>query len=105
VKEEETGSGNSSTDNINSWSGPDYQIYIPLMGPLVRVMYSGLTQSVFRLDRVKSSSCDCSARIFVDSNSSCFTSFNSGSIAPKVAEFRPIFTIRSVIVCCLRCFS
>jgi hypothetical protein len=30
VKEEETGSGNSSTDSVNSGSGPDYQIYIPL---------------------------------------------------------------------------
>jgi hypothetical protein len=32
VKEEETGSrkGNSSTDSVNSWSGPDYQIYTPL---------------------------------------------------------------------------
>jgi hypothetical protein len=28
VKEE--GSGNSSTDTVNSGSGPDYQIYIPL---------------------------------------------------------------------------
>jgi hypothetical protein len=29
------------------------------LDPLVRVAYSGLTQSMFRLDRVKSSSCDC----------------------------------------------
>jgi hypothetical protein len=29
-KEEQAGSGNSSTDNVNSGSGPDYQIYIPL---------------------------------------------------------------------------
>ena len=32
------------------------------MGPLVRVTYSGLTQLVFRLDRVKSSSCDLPAK-------------------------------------------
>jgi hypothetical protein len=30
VKEEVSGSGNSSTDSVNSGSGPDYQIYIPL---------------------------------------------------------------------------
>jgi hypothetical protein len=30
VKEEEGGSGNSSTDSVNSWSGPDYRICIPL---------------------------------------------------------------------------
>jgi hypothetical protein len=30
VKEEEVGSGNSSTDSVNSGSGPDYQICIPL---------------------------------------------------------------------------
>jgi hypothetical protein len=30
VKEEEAGSGNSSTDSVNSGSGPDYQIYILL---------------------------------------------------------------------------
>jgi hypothetical protein len=35
----------------------------------VRVKYSGLTQSVFRVDRVKSSSCDCPAEIPVDVNS------------------------------------
>jgi hypothetical protein len=29
-KEEETGSGNSNTDSVNSGSGPDRQIYIPL---------------------------------------------------------------------------
>jgi hypothetical protein len=32
------------------------------MVPLVGVMYSGLTQSVFRLDRVKFNSCGCTAR-------------------------------------------
>jgi hypothetical protein len=62
------------------------------MGPLVRVMYSGLTQSVFsvfKLDRVKSSSCDCSEKIpvAVDSNASCFTCFSSGSSSTEVAEF------------------
>jgi hypothetical protein len=30
VKEEEAGSGNSSTYSAQSGSGPDYQIYIPL---------------------------------------------------------------------------
>jgi hypothetical protein len=30
VKEEEAGSGNSITGSVNSGSGPDYQIYIPL---------------------------------------------------------------------------
>jgi hypothetical protein len=30
LKEEETGSGKSSTDSLNSGSGPDYQIYISL---------------------------------------------------------------------------
>jgi hypothetical protein len=37
VKEEEAGGGNSSTDSVNSVSGPDYQIYqiyIPLGWPL-----------------------------------------------------------------------
>jgi hypothetical protein len=39
------GSGRSSTDSINSGSGPDYQIYIPLgWAPWVRVAYSGQTQ-------------------------------------------------------------
>jgi hypothetical protein len=61
------------------------------MGPLVRVTYSGLTQIVFILDRVKSSSYDCPAKIPVDlcSNVSCFTCFSSGSSSPKVAEFCP----------------
>jgi hypothetical protein len=35
---------------------------IAWMGALVRVTYSGLTQSVFRLDRVKSSSFDLPAK-------------------------------------------
>jgi hypothetical protein len=56
---------------------------------MVRLMYSGLTQSVFRLDRVKSSSCDCLAKIPVDedSNASCFIPFSSGSSLPEVTEF------------------
>jgi hypothetical protein len=64
------------------------------MRPLVRVMYSGLTQRVFILDRVKSSSCDCPAKIPVDSNASSFTYFSSGSSSPEVAEFCP--TLRLV---------
>jgi hypothetical protein len=57
---------------------------------------TGLTQNVFRLDRVKSSSCDCPAKIPVDiySNASCFTCFSSGSSSPDAAEFCP--TLRSV---------
>jgi hypothetical protein len=67
-----------------------------LDGPLVRVTYSGLTQIVFILDRVKSSSCDCPEKISVDvcSNASCFTCFSSGSSSPEVAEFCP--TLRLV---------
>jgi hypothetical protein len=30
VKEDEAGAGNSSTDSVNSGSGPDYQIFRPL---------------------------------------------------------------------------
>jgi hypothetical protein len=41
-------------------------LYTAWMGPLVRVTYSGLSQSIFRLDRLKSSSCDCPAKIPVD---------------------------------------
>jgi hypothetical protein len=64
-------------------------LYTAWMGPLVRVAYSGLTQSVFILDRVKSSSCDCPAKIpvTVDSNASCFTCFSSGSTHPKLRSF------------------
>jgi hypothetical protein len=67
------------------------------MGPLVRVMYDGLTQSLFILDRVKSSSYDCPAKIpvGVDSNPSYFKSFSSGRISSEVAEFCP--TLRLVI--------
>jgi hypothetical protein len=39
------GSGRSSTDSVNSGSGPDYQIYILLgWAPWVRVTNSGQTQ-------------------------------------------------------------
>jgi hypothetical protein len=71
-------------------------LYTVWMGPLVRVTYSVLTQSVFILDRVKSSSCDCPEKIPVDmySNARCFTCFSSGSISPEVAEFCP--TLRLV---------
>jgi hypothetical protein len=66
------------------------------MGPLVRVTYSGLTQSVFILDRMKSISCDCPEKVPVDmdSNASCFICFSSGSSSLKVAEFCP--TLRLV---------
>jgi hypothetical protein len=69
-------------------------LYIAWMGPLVRVTYRGLTQSVFILDRVKSSSWDCPAKIPVDSNVRCFMCFSSGSSLPEVAEFCP--TLRLV---------
>jgi hypothetical protein len=61
------------------------------MDPLVRVIYSGLTQSVFRLDRVKFISCDCPEMIPVNlySNASWFTSFSSGIISSEVAEVCP----------------
>jgi hypothetical protein len=77
------------------------------MGPLVRVTYSGLTQSMFRLDRVKSTSCDYPEKIPVpvDSNASCFTCFSSGSSSPEVAEFCPTlrlvyFIARSILSPC-----
>jgi hypothetical protein len=64
-----------------------------LNGPLGEgnIYQSGLTQSVFRLDRVKSSSCDCTPNTLVDvqSNASCFTCFSSGSSSSEVAEFYP----------------
>jgi hypothetical protein len=71
-------------------------LYTAWMGPLIRVMCSNLTQSVFILDRVKSSSCDFPEKIHiaVDSNASCFTCFSSGSSPPEVAEFCP--TLRLV---------
>jgi hypothetical protein len=89
VKDEYQGSGKSSTDSVNSGYGADYQIYIHTtwMGPLVRVRYSSLTQSGFRLDRVKSSSCDFAEKIPVDSNASCFTYFCSDNSSPENAEF------------------
>jgi hypothetical protein len=62
----------------------------------VRVMFSGLNQNVFRLNRVKSSSFDYPENIPVDSNSSCFTSFSSGSSSPEVMEF--CATLRLVYV-------
>jgi hypothetical protein len=67
------------------------------MGHLARVTYSGLTQSVLRLDGVKSSSCDCPEKIPVDSNDSCFTCCSSGTSSPEVAEFRPTFRLVYVI--------
>jgi hypothetical protein len=60
----------------------------------VGVTYSGLNQSVFGLDRVNSSSCECPGKIPVDSNASFFTSFSSDSSSPEVAEFCP--TLRLV---------
>jgi hypothetical protein len=68
------------------------------MSPLVRVMYSSLTQSVCRMDRVKSSSCYFPEKIAVDvySNASCFTCFSSGSSSSNVAEF--CLTLRLVYV-------
>jgi hypothetical protein len=45
-------------------------LYTTWMGPLVGVTYIGLTQSVFRLDRVKSNSCDFPERIHADVDSS-----------------------------------
>jgi hypothetical protein len=92
-KEKDSGSGNSSTDCLNPGSGSDYQICIPLGWAPWWVMYSSLTQSVFRLVRVKSSSCDCQTEIPVDSNVSCFISFSSGSSSPEIAEFCPILRL------------
>jgi hypothetical protein len=67
-------------------------LYTPWMGPLVSVMYSGLTQSVFRLDIVKSSSCDCPAKITVDVcfNSSCFKCFSSAISSPELRSFNQV---------------
>jgi hypothetical protein len=89
VKEKEEGSGSSSTDSANSFWTRLPNLCTAWMGPLVRVTYSGLTQSVLRLGRVKPSSCDCPGKIHVDvdSNVRCFTSFSSGSSSPEVAEF------------------
>jgi hypothetical protein len=63
-------------------------LYTAWMGPLVSIAYSGLTQSVFRWDRVKSSSCDFSAKTPVDSDAGHFF-LSSGSSSPEVAEFCP----------------
>jgi hypothetical protein len=70
------------------------------MDPLMRVMYRGLTQSVFRLDRVKSIYCDCTANILLDvfSNASFFKLFSSGSSSAEVAEFCPTLRLIYVIV-------
>jgi hypothetical protein len=94
VKKKEAGSGNSSTDSVNSGSEPDYQNVI-LLGPLMRVTYNGLTQSVFILDRVKSISYDCPEKISVDvySNAICFKCFSSGTSSPEVADFCPTLSL------------
>jgi hypothetical protein len=69
------------------------------MSPLARLPYCGLTQILFRMDRVKFSSCDYQVKILVavDSNASCFRSFSSGSSSPKVAEFSLILCLVNVI--------
>jgi hypothetical protein len=51
------------------------------------ITYNGQTQSVCRLDRVNSSSCDYPETIPVDSNASGFKSFSSDSNSPEAAEF------------------
>jgi hypothetical protein len=95
-KRQEEVSGNSSTDSVGCqlWVWTRLSLYTTWMGPLVRVTYRDLTQTLFRLDRVKSSCCDCPAKIPVDFNASCFTCFISGSISPEIAEFCP--TLRLV---------
>jgi hypothetical protein len=69
------------------------KLYTTWMGSLVRVTYRSLTHCLFRLDRVKSSSCDCPSKspvdVDVDSNASCFTCFGSGSSSPEVVEVCP----------------
>jgi hypothetical protein len=81
----------------NPGSEPDYQFYLLLRwAPWVRVAYSSQTQSVFRMDRVKSSSCDLPAKFPLDSNTNCFTCFSSGVSSPEIAEFCP--TLRLVYV-------
>jgi hypothetical protein len=105
-KRREEESGNSSTDRFECyfwlWTRLP-NLYTAWMSPLVREMYSGLTQSVFRLDIVKSISCDCPAKIPVDvcSNASCFTCFSSGSSSPEVAEFCPTLRLVYFITCAL----
>jgi hypothetical protein len=66
------------------------------MGPLVRVTYRGLSQSVFRLDRVKSSSCDCPEMISVDvdSNAAALRVLVLVAAHPKLRSFCP--TLRLV---------
>jgi hypothetical protein len=63
------------------------------MGPLVRVTYSSLTQSVFRLDRMKSSFCDFPSKACIQSNASLFS---SGGSSPEVEGF--CLTLRLVYV-------
>jgi hypothetical protein len=85
-QEEEAGIRNSSTDSVNSGSGPDYQTCTALgCGPLIT--NSGLTESVFRLDRLMSSSFDFPEKIPVDSNTSCFTCFVLLAAHPKLQIF------------------
>jgi hypothetical protein len=57
------------------------------VGPLERVTYRGLTQSVIRLDRMNSSTCDYPEKIPVDSNVSLVASFSSGSSSLKGVDF------------------
>jgi hypothetical protein len=66
------------------------------MGHLVRAMYSGQNQSVFRLNSVKFCCCDFPAKISMDSNASCLISFGSGSSSSEVVDFYP--TLRLVYV-------
>jgi hypothetical protein len=68
-------------------------LYTAWMGPLVRVMYSGLTQSVFRLDRLKSSSCDCPEKIPVESNANarCFKFLVLVAAHPKLQSFVQLY--------------
>jgi hypothetical protein len=68
-----------------------------LDGPLMRVTYSGLTQRLFRLDRMKSSPCDIPAKIPVEYNSCCFKSFSTGITSHEVALFCPTLCLVYVI--------
>jgi hypothetical protein len=53
----------------------------------VRLTHSGMTQRVFRIDGVKTSSYEFLAKIPLDYNSRCFGSFSSGNSSPEVADF------------------
>jgi hypothetical protein len=68
-----------------------------LDGPLVKVTYRGLTQSVFKLDRINSNLFYCPAESPVDSSPGFFTPFNSGSSSPEVVEFYPNLCLICVI--------